>query len=1012
MLQFIVKRKILIGLATVLIIILGAYAVTKMDEELMPPLEFDGAYIAVSAGDMAAAEVERSITAPLEQSIQGIEGVEETFSTTTIGGSTIQVMIAKGQGDEVSKEIESAASSITSQVSGVTEVIADQVSMSSSYEFFMDLSKGDMDELSAFAKDVLEPRLEELPEVRDISLMGIQEYEMVVAFDRDGLADHALSTSQVIPVIEQANSEATLGEFSGEDGQPSLRWETDFTAAEDVENISIPVQDGFIELGEIADVSVQPLENTSYVWKDGTRDFVFVQAGRASDVTQIDMAEAIRAEVQQIRDEGLIRGFELNELVAQADYVKEGIDGVTSNILVGGILAIAILLLFLRNIRATLIIGISIPTSILLTFIAMWISDYSLNMLSLIALGLGVGMMVDASIVILESIYKKKEKGLLGMEAVLAGTKEVASAVTASVLTTIVVFLPIGLMGGEVGQFMIILSLVVSISLISSLIVAFTIIPSLSERFLKLRKKHAKEGRIIKAYGNAVSWIVKKKRNSIAAIVLFFLMFAGSLFLVTKIPMTIMPDIYNRYSEIMIDLETGVTAEEKEEIMKKMNGTLASINDVESNYMIDDGSMFFGMINMTKGEDITRDQKEINDEILRELRKLEEDYPVSSVQSALSMSTGQPVQIQIKGENFHELQSLAEDLTAELNAIDGLTGINHSMEKTSVEKVVALKKEEIEDAGLTEMQIQQFIQEAFLNMPIGEISVDDENMPFVAKWQEDVTEEEKLLDLQVPVMDGNKRLSSFVEIQDVETPNEISRLDGERYITISADMEDTDLGTINREVQKVIDDFATPAGYTISAGGDLETQQELIIDMILIFVISIFLVYLVMAVQFNNLAHPIIVMSVIPMTIVGVILGLFLTQRELSVMSGMGIIMLIGIVLNNAILLVDRTNQLRKEGYPVNEALSMSGKERIRPIFMTTLTTAFGMLPLALATGTAGNYQAPMATAVISGLLFATMITLVLIPAVYRIFHAIGNGIGRLFKRKKEEEEKKIEQVV
>lgn len=1002
MIQFFVKRKLLIGLATVLIILLGAYALTKLDEELMPPVQFDGAYVMVMAGDMAAAEVERTITNPLEQSIQSIDGVDEVYSTTTIGQTSIQVKIAKGRGEEVSKEVQSIASAITSKVNGVTEVIADQMSMSSSYEFFMDISNGDMDEISAFAKDVLEPRLEELPEVRDVSLMGLKEYEMVVSFNRDKLNERALSTPQVIPVIMQANEEATLGEFSAEDSQPSLRWESNLTSVEDVENISIPAPSGMIPLGDIAEVSIQPLENTSYVWKDGTKDFIFVQIGRTSDVTQIEMAEAIREEIQKIKDEGLVNGFEINELVAQADYVKEAIDGITSNIIIGGILAIVILLLFLRSISATFIISISIPTSILLTFLTMWILDYSFNMLSLISLGLGIGMMVDASIVILESIYKKKEQGLAGMEAVLVGTKEVASAVIASVLTTIVVFLPIGLMGGEVGQFMIILSVVVSITLISSMIVAFTIIPSLSEKLLTVRKKHTrKEGRLVKSYGNAISWIVEKKRNSIAAIVLFFLMFVGSLFLISKIPMTIMPDVLNRYTELMIDLETGVSVEEKDEVIQKIYEVLADIDDVESSYIIDDGPMFYTLINMTKDDAITKDQKEVNDDILRELRGLEEDYPINSVQSAMSFSSGQPVQIQIKGENFETLKNIADDVTKKLTAIDGLTAINTSIERTSTEKVVLLNKEEINNVGLTEMQIQQFIQEAFLNMPIGEVMIEEEKIPFVVKWQKEITKEKTMLDLLVPTIDGNKSLSTFVQFQSVETPNEISHLDGERFVTISADIEGTDLGSINREVQSVLDGFKTPSGYTISTGGDLEVQQELIFDMLLVLAVSIFLVYLVMAVQFNHLAHPIIVMSVIPMTIVGVILGLFFTQLELTVMSGMGIIMLIGIVLNNAILLVDRTNQLRKEGLTVNEALTKSGKERLRPILMTTLTTAVGLLPLALASGTSGNYQAPMATAVISGLLFATLITLVLVPAVYRTFHAVGNGFSQLIRRKK-----------
>lgn len=1003
LLKLILKRKILVSLVAVLVLILGIFSVTKLDKELMPEVEFDGAYINVNAGDMSAIEVERSITTPLEQSVQGIDGVEEIISTTTTGQSKLQISIEKGRGEEVSKEIQIVANSVTSEISGVTEVIADQMSMSSSYEFYMDISNGEMDDMTSFAENILVPRLEELPEVRDVSLVGIKKYEMTIEFDREKIAGKGLSSSQITSHIQQIHTKATLGEFSEEEGLPPLRWETELTSVEDVENMKIPTESGLIELKEIANVSIQPAKNSSYVWKDGSKDFIFVQVGRTSDVTQIEMAESIRAEVQKIRDEGKVEGFELNELVAQADYVKESMDGVSNNILIGGILAIVILLLFLQNVRATVIIGISIPISILLTFITMWILDYSFNVLTLIGLGLGIGMMVDSSIVILESIYKKKEKGLKSLQAVLEGTSEVASAVIASMLTTIVVFLPIGLMGEDIGQFMILLSTVVSITLISSAIVSFTIIPSMSEKFLKVRqkKKAQKEGRILKGYGKIISWIVKKKRNSFLMISLFLIMFVGSIFLVFKTPMTVMPDVLNRYAELIIDLETGVSAGEEQEVALKISETLSDIDDVETSYIIDNGSTFYTLIKMTKGDEITKEQKEVNEEILSSLRELEEDYPIVNVQSAMSVSSGQPVQIQIKGKNYEQLQTLANEFTEELGRIEGLVGINHSIERKSIEKVVEIKKDKIKEAGLSEIQIRQFIQEAFLDMPIGEMKMEDKNIPLVVKWNEDMVTERNLLDLTIPTSGGGKSLSTFVKIKSVDTPNEISHMDGERYITVSADMEGTDLGAINREVQDLISNFEAPAGYSISTGGDLEAQQDLITDMVIIFVISIFLVYLVMAVQFNHLAHPLIVMSVIPMTMVGVILGLFFTQRELSAMSGMGIIMLIGIVLNNAILLIDRTNQLCNEGVEPNVAINRAGKDRLRPIFMTTLTTIGGMLPLALASGTTGNYQAPMATAIISGLLFATIITLVLIPAVYRIFNALGNGWARLGKNKR-----------
>ena len=484
-----------------------------------------------------------------------------------------------------------------------------------------------------------------------------------------------------------------------------------------------------------------------------------------------------------------------------------------------------------------------------------------------------------------------------------------------------------------------------------------------------------------------VSWVIKKKLRSLGAISLFFLMFIGSLLLITKIPMTIMPDIFNRYTEIVVQIDTGITKEEKEEIAVNINKTLQGMKDVESNYVMDSGNVMFAIVNMTKGDEITTDQKEVNESILKSLRKLENDFPINNIQSAMSSSGGgSPVQVNIKGESFEQLQAIANDFKKELATIDGVVGATTSMDRTSEEQIVVLKEEEIEKAGLSQLQIRQLIEQSFLRMPVGEIKLDEENIPLTVKWDEAIETPSTLLSLKVQTMDGDKLLSTFIELKKVEAPNYITHQDGERFISVSADIEGRDLGAINRDVSNLIDKYRAPDGYTVTVAGNLEQQQELMTEMVFILAIALFLVYFVMAVQFNHLGHPLIVMSVIPMTVVGVILGLVITKMELSIMTGMGIVMLIGIVLNNAILLIDRTNQLRKEGNSVEDALIEAGKNRIRPIFMTTLTTAGGMLPLALASGTAGNYQAPMATAIISGLMFATFITLFLVPAIYRLF--------------------------
>lgn len=988
-LRFLLKRKIIVGLLIAFILMIGSYSVIKLDKELFPSMNFGGAFAEVYASDLPATEVEESITIPIEQALLAIDGVDDVQSSSYQGRSSLTIFTDEGKIDDIYPDIELAINSQITNHPSVQDVLVGQMSTDQPYDFFMDLSGENMEEITHFAKYVLEPRLENLSEVRDVAFEGLYQEEVSIKLDRNKLLDHQVDLHQVISVIQEANSDAVVGQFSEDENTPTIRYQASIEEVNHLNKLEIPTVEGSVLLEQLGTIELIPSEQSSLVWKNGSKDFIMVQVGRTTGTTQIDMSHAVLDEVEKMHDEGLIGdNFELEYVVSQAEYVEDALNGITSNIMIGGLLALVVLVLFLRNLRATFIIALAIPASILLTFTTMWLLDYSFNMLSLIALGLGIGLLIDSSIVILESIYSKKEQGYNNLEAVIEGTKEVATAVIASMLTTVVVFVPIGLLGGEIGQFMVILSVVIAITLISSVIVAFTLIPSLAENFMKLRKtkESREEGFIKKQYGQIVHWVTKKKRNSLAVIAGFFVLFISSFFLLTKIPSNVMPDVMNRYNEIMVNLEAGVTLDEKDEMAAVISEELQNIQDVDTSYIIDNGLALYVLINMTKDDEITREQKDVNDDIFESLREIQEDYPIAQVMSSLDMSGGFPVAVMVTGENINDLSDVSNDLVSELEKIDSITEAKSSVERTSFEKVIELDEEAIKGAGLSEQQIKQFVEQAFFQLQIGTLKVNNETVPINMAWDSGITTESDLLDLTIPTMNGERSLSNFVSFKEIEVPNEIGRSNGERYVMITAEYEGSDLGSINRDVQALIKDYETPDGIQIDIAGDLEAQQELMTEMLIIIGISIFLVYFVMAVQFNHLFHPLIVMASIPTMVIGVFIGLFVTQSELNILSGMGLIILIGIVLNNAILLIDRTKQLRLKGYQVAEALVEAGKNRIRPIFMTSLTTVFGMIPLALASGTSGNYQAPLAIVIIFGLLFSTLITLLLIPAIYRLF--------------------------
>lgn len=997
------NRKIVVSLLSVLVIIFGVLGMNRLDRELLPAMDFNMVMVSISAGDLPALDVEEQITEPFEQVLDRYDAVVNYQSTTGTGSSSIFIETESGETDALVRDLDSEVGVLATNVAAIeyTDVMA--MGTNQDYEFFMSIADGDMEEMTAFGH-VIENRLEALPEVRDVRLSGFEESSYEIVFEQESLLEHGIHLFQAVEQIQASNVNVSVGELTVDNDAMPIRWNTSFSSSEELDQMKLQTAKGPVALRDLANIETKAEKESSMAWMNGSSDFIFVEIGRADGVTQLDMATSVRGEVTEIQRQGLDEGLAFEEVVNQADYVSSAIDGVSQNILIGGLLALGVLMLFLRNVRATLIVGITIPLSILLTFASLWLLDYSINMLTLIGLGLGIGMMVDAAIVILESIYRKKEQGLPGREAVLTGLREVSSAVIASMLTTVVVFLPVGLFGGDFAVFILILSVVVVVTLLSSVLISFSLIPSLSEQFLKLKKnnqdKRMEEGLITRKYGALVNWLTQKKRRRYGVMLLFLVVFVSSLALTTRVPFTLMPDVMDRYAETGIDLEGGLTSNERSEIVQAAQLKLDDIDDVESVIMIDGIEFMFALINMTKGDAITTPQEEVNLAITEALRELEEEYPVTGTGMMVGGQENNPVQLYVKGEDDRQSKTLSEQLERELGSIEGVVNVSISNQTEMQERQFVFHEARIDDAGITKNEVLQQIQGSLSTVPVGMIRENGLDVPILASSGVTLETEQDLADMTIITNSGERYpLSEFASLESRSTPGQITRTNGERYLTVSGDIEGRDLGAVNRDVLDVITAMEIPPGFTIETAGDLQAQQELVMDLLMIVGISLVLVYMVMAVQFNSFIQPVIVMTVIPLTATGSILALFLTQRELSVLSALGVLMLIGIVLNNAILLIDRINQLRKQGFTVSEAVVEAGKNRIRPIFMTTLTTVGGMLPLAIATGTASGYQGPLATVIIGGLLFATFITLLLIPSVYLMTEDVKRAIkSRLHK--------------
>lgn len=707
------------------IFLLGTYATMKMDVELFPKIDFDQAIVMIDTDELPATDVEQLVTIPTEQMLTNVAGVKSYQSSSTTRGTSFTIEIDSGKGDEVTKELQSEVSSLAKQIPQVNDIFVMQISTDNPYEFYMDITGGTMVEMSEFANQVVKKRLEDLPQVREVLLVGTEEKEIVISLNVEKMNEFGIQPDFITSAIQQTNTSTSIGTLTKETGKPTLRLDTTFKSIADIKNINIPYHEGTKKLAEIATITEETNEQSQVAWRNGDTDFILLQIGRTKDYTQLDMSEAVRTEISKIKQEGLLENMQVGEIVSQADYVRNAIDGVVDNILIGGVIAIIVLLLFLRNIRATMIIGLSIPASILLTMLMMNLFGYSLNLASLIGLGLGIGMLVDASIVVLESIYKKKRQGIPNKTAVISGTKEVFTAVISSMLTTIVVFLPIGILDDDVGQIVFVLAIVIALTLVCSVVIAFTWIPALAENFLKVKVKKTKQNRgIIYRYGQLVAWITKKRRRSVGIITLFFAVFISSFLLVTKIPMTVMPDIFNRYAEVMIELEPGVAPEQRKEIALEVHEQLQNITDVAYDLVIDNDDMLITLINMTPEDEQTMEQVKVNEEIMRSLRQLEKDYPIVNVLSSTEGTFGLPVQLTISGESLAGLEEVSKQVTAELQNINGIRSVVSDANHFSEELLVQWNEVNLQKDHISKTDVQQQMTFLFQHVPVGSLVKD------------------------------------------------------------------------------------------------------------------------------------------------------------------------------------------------------------------------------------------------------------------------------------------------
>lgn len=759
-----------------------------------------------------------------------------------------------------------------------------------------------------------------------------------------------------------------------------------------------------IHLSDVADIVVNDNAQESYARLNG-RPGVMLSIEKQTGYSTGDVTKRVYKKFESLKksDEDL----QISVLMDQGIYIEMIVDSVLNNMVVGAILAIIILLIFLKDLKPTLVIACSIPVSVVFAVVLMYFSGVTLNMISLSGLALGIGMLVDNSIVVIENIYRMRGEGLSAKKAAVEGAKQVSGAITASTLTTVCVFAPIVFVEGITRQLFVDMGLTIAYTLLASLLIALTFVPMMGSRLLKKTRdiKHPWFDKVQDVYGMVLGKLLRFKP---LALLVMVALLAASVWGCLAKGTEFMPDMESTQMTVTVtppaDVEFAEACEMADEVTEKIMG----ISDVDSVGAMAGGSgMASGLMGGSSGNDITlyiivKEDKELsNDEIAEEIKNLTKDsqaeISVSTSEMDMGALAGEGLTVQIRGRDLDKLQSIANDMKEIVSKVEGTADVATNAEETEKEFRITVDKEKAAKYGMTVAQIYQIVGERMADDKADDtISTDIKDYDiYLESVEQDEATIESLKNVTFTYTDKESgdeeeiKLSQVAEFEELESLTSISREGQERYVQVTAAIDKGyNVGLVGDKVQKAVKDYELPEGYSVEMTGEDESINEAMEQLVLMLLLAIAFIYLIMVAQFQSLRAPFIILFTVPLAMTGGFGALLITNNVLSIISMIGFIMLVGIIVNNGIVMVEYINQLRKEGVAKREAIVTAGKTRLRPILMTALTTIFAMSTMAFGSDMGSDMGRPMAIVTIGGMIYGTLMTLIVVPCIYDLFYS------------------------
>ncbi|MCP4411999.1 MAG: efflux RND transporter permease subunit [Gammaproteobacteria bacterium] len=1078
------RRPVTVSMFTLALLVFGFVLFNKLGVSLLPDLSYPTLTIRTDYEGAAPVEIENLITKPIEETIGVVKNVKKISSISRAGQSDVLLEFNWGTdmgfaGLEVREKLDilqlplDISSPVLLRFNPSLDPVM-RLSLSMKAEQKSEENKSDsiafnensLIELRRFAEEEIKKSLESLEGVAAVKISGGLEDEIQVMVDHEKLAQLNLTIHDISRKLKAENINLSGGRLEEANQQFLVRTINQFQSVDEIANSIIDtINNRPLYLKDIATVSQGWKERESITRISG-REAVEIAIYKEGDANTVAVAENVNKRLSKLRKQ-LSDDMEITGLYDQSRFISQAINEVINSAIVGGLLAMLVLYLFLKDIRATTIISLSIPVSVIITFNMMFAWDISLNIMSLGGIALAVGLLVDNAIVVLENIARKKDQGLDLMTASREGAKEVAGAISAATLTTVAVFVPLVFIEGIAGQLFSAQALTVTFALLISLVVALTIIPMMSslgagkkvilgdephpvaqkpvepvKRYNKTRSFYLTGLKVISwpfwflnklaeyllsfiflLFG-AFSWLGHKLmlpfvwsfnkfyhalavlydvlltvalRQRTAVLVTAIVMFVASINLIPQLGVELIPQMSQGEFNIEFRAEPGTPLQKTDDIINSAQSVASTIDAIDRTFSVsgsgnrldanpEKAGENWGQLSVVLKKPVTQESEEA---ILRELRSKLGSIP--GIQLKFSRPTlfsfKTPLEIEIEGYNLDKLKDVSLLLTKEMEKSKRFADIKSTIEAGYPEVQIKFDHERAARLGLSVPDIAETIVKQIRGNVATKYSFRDRKIDVLVRVEEeDRTSVNKIRSLIInPESERPVNLSAIADVKMAIGPSEINRVAQERVAIISANLNYGALGDAASEAQGIIDRFPNFDGIEIRVAGQNEEMQHSFQSMQYALALAVFLVYLVMASIFESLLHPFVILFSIPLAIVGAVLALYFTNTTISVVVFIGLIMLAGIVVNNAIVLIDLINQLRAEGMERMQAIQEAGLTRLRPIIMTTLTTTFGMLPLAMGLDEGAEIRAPMAITVIGGLLMSTMLTLIVVPVLYSL---------------------------